>query len=171
MVEQLTWIQRLWAQITSGVKYFFVPKMKYFSASKINLCISGPLWRNIHWWFVDFPHHAVSAFRILSVWAESVRTTWVSRFYKTSLLVSIMADSKITPELSGETVQLQNYKGRRRPVALSIVWPILFSFIPTHALGFISPMCVCSLHTKWQGVEYASSWQYMFRGLYKYLSE
>ena len=50
-------------------------------------------------------YHAVSAFRILSVRAESVGTTGASRFNKTSLLVSIMADHKVTPEPDGETTK------------------------------------------------------------------
>ena len=49
--------------------------------------------------------HAVSAFRILSVRAESVGTTGASRFNKTSLLVSIMSDHKVTPEPGGETTK------------------------------------------------------------------
>ena len=92
--------------------------------------------------------HAVSAFRILSVRAESVGTTGASRFNKTSLLVSIMADHKVTPEPDGETTKFHKNKGKQRWDALFIMWPILFSLMQMYVLGVLSPSFVFILHTK-----------------------
>ena len=74
----------------------------------------GPLGsRNMH-------YHAVSAFRILSVRAESVGTTGASRFNKTSLLVSIMADHKVTPEPGRRCRRSSSTQEQRYPPPLPL---------------------------------------------------